>query len=85
MTNVKEKVKELSKYLEKFMIQSDWLNKNVPEQARAIFTTICFVGNIDADTSKCDNLLLHLYNVACIEDCDVSYEEFESFMVGLIV
>lgn len=85
MTNVKEKVKELSKYLEEFMIQSNWLDENVPKQARAIFTTICFVGNIDTDTSKCDNILLHLYNVACIEDCDVSYEEFESFMVELII
>lgn len=85
MTNVKEKIKELSKYLEGFIIQSNWLDTHVPEQARSIFTTICFVGNIDADTRECDNMLVYLYDVACIEDCDVSYEEFESFMVELIV
>lgn len=78
-------VEKLSKYLEQFMIQSDWLNENVPEQARAIFTTLCFVGNIDVDTSKCDNTLLHLYNVAAMEEIDITYEEFESFMVELIV
>lgn len=78
-------VEKLRKYLEQFMIQSDWLNGNVPEQARAIFTTMCFVGNIDADTSRCDNTLLHLYNVAAMEELDITYEEFENFMVGLIV
>lgn len=78
-------VEKLSKYLEQFMLQSDWLNENVPEQARAIFTTMCFVGNIDADTSRCDNTLLHLYNVAAMEEIDITYDEFESFMVELIV
>lgn len=78
-------VEKLNKYLENFMIQSDWLNENVPEQVRAIFTTMCFVGNIDADTSKCDNILLHLYNVTAMEELDITYDDFEDFMVELIV
>lgn len=78
-------VKELSKRLEQFMIQSNWLDEHVPEQARAIFTTMCFVGNIDADTCECDNTLMHLYNLAAIEECDIEYEDFERFMVKLIV
>jgi len=78
-------VEKLSKYLENFMIQSNWLDENIPEQARAIFTTMCFVGNIDADTSKCDNTLLHLYNVAAMEEVDITYDDFEHFMVSLIV
>lgn len=77
--------KELSKYLETFMIQSNWLDENVPEQARAIFTTLCFIGNIDADTSICDNLLLYLYNTSMMEDLDITYDEFEEFMISLII
>lgn len=76
---------KLNKYLEQFILQSDWLNENAPEQARAIFTTICFVGNIDADTRKCDNILLHLYNVSAMKEIDITYEDFENFMVELIV
>lgn len=75
---------ELFNYLKSFMIGSNWEDGNTAEQIRAIFTTICFVGNIDADTSECDNMLLTLYDVAAIEDI-VDYDEFESFMVELIV
>lgn len=81
----KNMTEELCKYLEQFMNQSNWLDGNVMEQARAIFTTMCFVGSIDADTNICDNTLLHLYNVAAMEELDITYEEFESFMVKLIV
>lgn len=77
--------KELRKYLETFMIQSNWLDENVPEQARAIFTTLCFIGNIDADASICENLLLYLYNISILEDLDVTYDEFEEFMISLII
>ena len=45
---------ELLNYLIDYMIQENWENKNVKEQARAIFTTICCVGNIEADTKECD-------------------------------
>lgn len=78
-------IRDLSKYLEHFMLQSNWLDKNVPEQARAIFTTLCFVEDIDTDTRKCDNTLMHLYNVSALEELDVEYEDFESFMLKLIV
>ena len=78
-------IEELYKYLEQFMIQSNWLDENVPDQARALFTTLCFVGGIDADTSKCDNTLLHLYNVSAMDDINITYEDFENFMVELIV
>lgn len=44
-----------------------------------------FVGGIDADTSKCDNTLLHLYNVSAMDDINITYEDFENFMVELIV
>ena len=36
---------KLLDYLFDFMIQENWENKNVKEQARAIFTTICCIGD----------------------------------------
>lgn len=75
---------ELFNYLKSFMIESNWEEGNTAEQARAIFTSICFVGYIDADTAECDNILRALYNEAAMEDI-MSYEEFEAFMIELIV
>lgn len=75
---------ELFNYLKSFMIGSGWHDGNTAEQAKAIFTTLCFVGNIDADTSECDNILIELYDEAGMEDI-MRFEEFEYFMVELIV
>lgn len=75
---------ELFNYLKSFMIESNWEDGNTAEQARAIFTSICFVGYIDADTAECDNILRTLYSEAAMEDI-MSYEEFEAFMIELIV
>ena len=75
---------ELFNYLKSFMISSGWHDENTAEQARAMFTTICFVGNIDADTSECDRLLHILYNESTMEDV-VDYDDFESYMIALIV
>ena len=75
---------ELFNYLKSFMIESCWDNGNTAEQARAMFTTLCFVGNIDADTMECDNILLDLYNKAAMENL-IDYDDFESFMIELIV
>lgn len=76
---------KLFKYLENFMIQNNWLDEYTPKQARAVFTTICLVKNIDADTGACDDMLLELYNKADMESIDISYEDFENYMVELIV
>lgn len=75
---------KLFNYLKSFMIETYWHDGNTPEQARAMFTTLCFVGNIDADTMECDNMLRTLYDVAAMKDI-MDYDEFESFMVELIV
>ena len=75
---------ELLNYLIDYMIQENWENKNVKEQARAIFTTICCVGNIEADTKECDEILSTLYLMSDLEYL-IEYEEFEDFMLELIV
>lgn len=76
---------KLYKYLESFMIENNWLDGNTPEQARALFTTLCFIGDINPDTSICDNMLLELYSKADIESIDINYDDFEEFMIELIV
>lgn len=76
---------EILKYLNQFLIESNWLDKNIPEQARALFTSWCLMEDVDADTGKCDRTLLMLYDNAALETIDIAYDEFEDFMVGLIV
>lgn len=76
---------EILKYLTQFLIESSWLNENVPEQARALFTSWCLIKNIAADTSDCDTVLCMLYDSSGIETIDISYDEFEKYMVSLIV
>ena len=75
---------EIRKYLEQFLIQNNWDDSYTKEQARAIFTTICLVENIDADTAECDGILVHLYIKAGIDEL-CSYDEFDNYMVELIV
>ena len=75
---------ELLNYLIDYMIQENWENKNVKEQARAIFPTICCIGDIEADTKECDEILSTLYWRSALEYL-IEYEEFEDFMLKLIV
>ena len=75
---------ELLNYLIDYMIQENWENKNVKEQARAIFTTICCIGNIKAGTKECDEILSTLYWRSALEYL-IEYEAFEDFMLKLIV
>lgn len=75
---------ELLNYLIDYMIQENWENKNVKEQARAIFTTICCIGDIEADTKECDEILSTLYWRSDLEYL-IEYEEFEDFMLELIM
>lgn len=74
---------ELKKYLFGFMQSSEWDDEKVPKQARALFTTLCFVGNIDVDTAECDRILNELYCKSYLEEI-IDYEEFDLFMCELI-
>lgn len=79
---------ELFNYLKSFLmensIEEEWMNEHTLKQARAIFTTMCLIGYIDADTVECDNILLRLYNETDVR-LIMSYDNFEMFMVELIV
>lgn len=79
---------ELLNYLKSFLmensIEDEWMNETTFKQARAIFTTLCFVGNIDADTFECDTILLNLFHENHLENF-MEYKKFENFMLELIV
>lgn len=82
--NASQEIVSMLEFLKHFMKTENWLNANTPEQARALFTSICLIGNYEADTKIPDGILHELYIEAAMEDL-VSYYEFESFMYGLIV
>lgn len=81
----KQITETIYKRLKTFMIESNWLDNNTPEQARALFTTLCFIGDINPDTAICDNMLLELYNDSDMESVDISYDEFDLYMCELLV
>lgn len=81
----KQIVEIIYKRLKMFLIESNWLDKNTPEQSRALFTTLCFIGDINPDTAICDNMLLELYNESDMESIDMSYDEFDLYMCELLV
>lgn len=74
---------ELKKYLFAFTVENEWNDEKVQKQARALFTTLCFVGNIDVDTVECDRILNDLYLESTLEE-SVDFEEFDLFMCELI-
>lgn len=73
---------KLSRYLHDFLIENCWDYK-IPEQARALFTTLCFVGNIDAGTAECDRILNNIYYECGLEE-QILFDDFDLFMCGLI-
>lgn len=76
---------ELLGYLKRFMMQSEWDDEHVANQVRAIFTTLCLTRGIVADTSICDTILNELYCLPPLQSADITYENFENFMLQLIV
>lgn len=79
-----EAKEEMKCYIIRFAKENNWDYENVPEQIRAFFTTWCFLFHVDADTRECDDTLRQIHWLAEMED-QISYEDFESYMVKLIV
>ena len=76
---------EMFEWLKSFMIENYWYDSHVPQQARSIFSTICMVWNIDADTADCDWMLNELWTCAGVDEIEIDYDEFENFMLAWIV
>lgn len=67
-----------------FAISNNWEDENVPEQIRAFFTTWAFLFHIDADTHSCAQALGVIYTLAGLDKI-ISYDDYENFMLELIV
>ena len=75
---------DLLNYIISFAINNNWETENTPEQIRAFFTTWAFLFHIDADTHSCVQALAVIYTSAGLDEI-IDYDEFENYMVGLIV
>lgn len=77
--------KVLYQYLFEYTRANKWSEaKVVPLQLRAIFTTLCCVSDIEADTKTCDDILRKLYAAGQIDKI-LGYDDFENYMLACIV
>ena len=67
--------------LKDFMLINNWENFNVPERAKAIFTTICLIGELGEEQRS--DILRNIYSVSMLEDL-TNYEDFEFFMTEYV-
>lgn len=74
----------LLNYIISFAINNNWETENTPEQIRAFVTTWAFLFHIDADTHSCTQALAVIYKSAGLDEI-INYDDFECFMVKLIV
>lgn len=81
--------KILDSFMFEFIDSHEWTEPNFKEQLRALFMTICLIGNVDADTSLCDKMTLEMYEKLFKRDIDqridLSYDDFVNYMVQYIV
>lgn len=85
----KEKVQTglLRQKLDDIILENNWDSETLQtkEQSRALFTAICYLDDIIADTKPCDDYLWYLYHLGDLYKNDVDWFDFQNFMVGLIV
>lgn len=58
---------------------------NYAYQARALFTALCVMFNIEADTGKCDAIISDLFYIVKNFGYTMSEEVFYNFMVADII
>ena len=79
-------VEAIYEHLKRHMIESDFIyDEYALDQARALFTSLCVIGDISPDTSACDNMLLELYEDSDMESIDEPYDNFNAYMCELLV
>ena len=76
---------EMFEWLKSFMIENYWYHSHVPQQARSIFTTMCLLFDIAADTFECYSMLQELWTCTGVDKIGIDYDGFENFMVVWIV
>lgn len=74
--------------LEKSVNGATWVNgdyDNSTYQARALFTALCVMFNIESDTGKCDALISDLFYIVKSFGYSMEKDDFYNFMVADIV
>lgn len=92
LNNLCEKIEQSSliQFFQKMLFEADkWdlreFSSPVMRQIKAIFTTICIMERIDADTDKSDDLVMLAWSIFRDKNVEFPYEEFYNFMVSDIV
>lgn len=75
---------EFLNYIIDFAMDTGWDDLKRREQLRALFTSWCFIFGVDADTKECDDVLYITYIKVLMEPV-IDYDDFENYMVELIV
>lgn len=75
---------EYLRYIISFSTDIGWEDGKSKEQIRALFISFCFIFRIDADTRECNDTLWLIYHDANLTNL-VDYEDYEAYMVELIV
>lgn len=79
---------EIYNALERCVNGATWVNgdyDNQAYQARALFTALCVMFNIEADTSKCDEIISDLFYVVKEFGYTMEADDFYNFMIEHIV
>ncbi len=79
---------EMIDALERCVNGATWVNgdyDNHAYQARALFTALCVMFNIEADTSKCDEIISDLFYVVKEFGYTMEEDDFYNFMVSDII
>lgn len=74
---------EIQKMIENDIVEYQW--EDCKLIIRSFFTTLSWLNQWEVDTSNSDQYLYKIYDLGGIEDVDVSFDEFQSFMVELLV
>lgn len=82
--------KRMLEFIRDLAIGSEWQDEHVPDKIRSLFTSWCFLYRIDADAPECDKALHELYFATGLKNKDsenggISYEDFFSYMVELVI
>lgn len=74
--------------LEKSVNSATWVNGDYDidaYQSRALFTALCIMFKIEADTAKCDGLISDLFYIVKEIGYSIEKNDFYNFMVADII
>lgn len=74
----------LEQFMYDFVNEAEQYDELWADQLRSLFTSVCLVYGIEADTYRCDRMLEYIYD-SISHIIDISYENFYNDMIKYIV